>query len=128
LVVSTTNRATDAVALSIGNAVTAQSPALLSAGTLRRIGKGVSIQKFAAAGLESMLMGTESDTLRQIDNLASQLPTLDSWEEKALTRQRISELRSSGSDQSKHNFLDANVRVVISTAFKATTYLKDSVV
>jgi len=128
LVVSTTNRATDAVAVSIGNAVTAQSPALLSLGTLRRIGKGVSIQRFAAAGLEAMLMGTESDTLRQIDNLASQLATLDSWEEKALTRQKIGELRTSGGDQSKHNFLDPKVRVVVSTAFKSTTYLKDTIV
>lgn len=128
LVVSTTNRATDAVALSIGKAVIDRSPARLSDGILRRIGKGVSIQKFAATGLESMLMGTESDTLRQIDNLASQLPTLDSWEEKALTRQKIGELRTSGGDQSKLNFLDPKVRVVTSTAFKATTYLKDTVV
>lgn len=128
LVVSTTNRATDAVALSIGNAVTGQSPARLGDGILRRIGKGVSIQKFAAGDLESMLMGTESDTLRQIDNLARQLPTFDSWEEKALTRQKISELRTSGGDQSKNNFLDPQVRVIVSTAFKATTYLKDAIV
>ena len=128
LVVSTTNRATDAAALSIGSATTDQSPALLSDGILRRIGKGVSLQKFAADGLESMLMGTESETLRQIDHFAGQLQTLETWEEKALTRQKISELRTSGGDQSKRNFLDPKVRVVISTAFKATTFLKDPIV
>lgn len=128
LVVSTTNHATDAVALSIGKATLSQSPHRIATGTIRRVGKGVSIQTFAAAGLEAMLTGTESETLRRIDDLASQLRMFDTWEEKALTRQQIGELRTSGGDQSKQNFLDPKIRALVSTAFKATTYLKDTIV
>ncbi|MDX1930101.1 MAG: AAA domain-containing protein, partial [Pirellulaceae bacterium] len=40
-------------------------------------------------------------------------------------RKQIGELRSATGDQSKRNFLDSEVRVVITTAFKATTFLKD---
>ena len=125
LVVSTTNRATDAVALSIGNAARSRSSVELDEGRLLRIGKGASIRSFAAADLESMLMGTESEVLHKIDDLAGQLRLFDTWEEKALTRKKIGELRAGGGDQSKRNFVDPNVRVVVATAFKATSYLKD---
>jgi len=128
LVVSTTNGATDAVAVSIGNAAAERSRSHLAGGNLRRIGKGASLRSFASAGLDAMLAGTESETLRKIDELARELRTLDTWEEKALTRKRISELRSAGGDQGKHNFVDSKVRVVVTTAFKATSYLKDPVV
>ncbi len=128
LVVSTTNRATDAVALSIGNAARCKSSAELDEGKLLRIGKGASIQSFAASGLESMLMSTESEVLRKIDELAGQLRLFGTWEEKAFTRKKIGELRAGGSDQSKRHFVDPNVRVVVATAFKATSFLKDKIV
>ncbi len=97
----------------------------LDEGKLLRIGKGASIRGFAAAGLEAMLLGTESEVLHEIDDLADQLRLFDSWEEKALTRKKIAELRANGGDQSKRNFVDSNVRVVVATAFKATTQLND---
>lgn len=128
LVVSTTNRATDAVALSIGNAARSRSSTDFEEGRLLRIGKGASLQSFTAAGLESMLRGTESDVLHKIDDLAAQLRTFESWEEKALTRKEIGELRSRVGGQSKRNFIDPDVRVVVATAFKATSYLKDKLV
>jgi AAA domain/UvrD-like helicase C-terminal domain len=128
LVVSTTNRATDAVALSIGNAARSQASVELGEGKLLRIGKGASIRSFAVSDLESMLMGTESEVLHKIDDLAGQLRVFDTWEEKALTRKKIGELRSGGGDQSKRNFVDPDVRVVVATAFKATRFLKDKVV
>ncbi len=128
LVVSTTNRATDAAALSIGNAARDRSMADLNEGKLLRIGKGASIHSFATSGLETMLMGTESEALHAIDGLADQLRLFDNWEEKALTRKKIGELRAGGGDQSKRNFIDPAIRVVIGTAFKATTFLKDKVV
>ena len=125
LVVSTTNRATDAVALSTGDAVRDRAGAELTAGKLLRIGKGASLQSFVKRGLESMLSGTESETLHQIDTLAHQLALFDSGEEKALVRQQIGHLQAGMRDASKRAFVDPNVRVVIATAFRATLFLSD---
>ena len=79
LVVSTTNRATDAVALSIGNA--ARSSDDFQAGRLLRVGKGASLRDFKSLGLEVMLRGTESDYLHRVEDLAEQLDRQDSWED-----------------------------------------------
>ena len=128
LVVSTTNRATDAVALSIGEAATVHCPDLLSDDSLLRIGKGASYQTFVRRDFDSMLRGTESQVLSQIDELAGQLQLFDTWEEKALTRKQIGELRTTGNDRSNQIFVDPDKRVVIATAFKAMTFLKDETV
>ena len=128
LVVSTTNRATDAVALSIGQAVRDRIPEALHNTEILRIGKGASLQAFRDASLDSMLRGTESDLMCQIEELAQQLPLLDSWEEKALTRNQIAKLRAEGGDQSRRIFVDSAVRVVVSTAFKAIKSVDDEMV
>ncbi|TWT96315.1 AAA domain-containing protein [Neorhodopirellula pilleata] len=128
LVVSTTNRATDAVAIAIGDAAKEFCPDLLEQETILRIGKGAAYQSFTEKKLDPMLRGTESDVLSRIDQLTQQLQGLESSEEKALTRKRIVELRTSGNDQSSHIFVDADRRVVIATAFKAMSYLKDETI
>jgi superfamily I DNA and RNA helicase len=128
LVVSTTNKATDAVALSLGEAAKDKCIHELDSETLPRIGKGASYQAFVTRQLESMLAGTESEILSKIDGLAQQLPLFDSWEEKALTRKQIGELRTSGNDQSHRIFVDPNKRVVVATAFKAMSYLNDDTI
>lgn len=128
LVVSTTNRATDTVALSIGKAAQCKSCKALEAGDLLRIGKGASFRAFQDASLESMLRGTESEILSRIDGLAQQLQLFDAWEDKALTRKQITELRTSGSDQSRRVFIDPAVRVVVATAYKAMSFLDDEIV
>lgn len=123
LVVSTTNRATDAAALSIGKAAIGKHDEALENAQLLRIGKGASFAAYRDAGLESMLQGTEAQVLDQIDELAKQIPSLEHWEDKALARKQISELRVSGSDQSRRVFVAPEVRVVASTAFKALNLL-----
>ena len=128
LVVSTTNRATDAVALSIGRAAARFCPEELASDTLLRIGKGASYKTFVNEGLDAMLRGTESELLSRIDGLAQQLPLFDSWEDKALTRKQIGELKASGDDQSRRIFIDPEKRVVVSTAFKAMSFLRDGLV
>ena len=125
LVVSTTNRATDAVALSLGNAAKSKCRSELDNGRLLRIGKGASYQTFVNQELESMLRGTEAETLSKIDGLSQQLPLFESWEDKALTRKQIGELRAGGNDQSKRVFVDPDVRVVVATAFKAMAFLNE---
>ncbi len=123
LVVSTTNRATDAVALSIGQAVRTRTLTDLDEGRLLRIGNGASLQQFKLAGLDSMLRGTESEVLVKIDELAGQLRLFDTWEEKALTCKQIAELRMRPSGNANHNFVDPEVRVAVCTAFKAMSLL-----
>lgn len=122
LVVSTTNRATDAVALSIGRA--ARSLGLdLKAAAIRRIGKGASFKKFESERLSALLKGTETEYLAQIEALSITLARTEEPEAKAVIRLEIKEIRQAMLDAAKRNFLDANVQVVVSTAFKASTFL-----
>ncbi len=128
LVVSTTNRATDAVAFAIGNAARSNSDTALEDGQLLRIGKGASIHSFTTVGLGEMLRGTESESLTKIHELSGQLKLFDTWEEKALTRKQIGDLRTNCDDKSKRIFVDPHVRVVVSTAFKAMSFLKNDLI
>lgn len=128
LVVSTTNRATDAVAVSLGAAARELSPSSLNGMELLRIGKGASPETFARAHLLEMLAGTETKTLDDIAELMRQLPLIDSWEEKAFARKRIGELREGLVDQSRHLFAHSEVRVVVATAFKALQLLDQDMI
>ena len=128
LVISTTNKATDAAALALGNAATQRHPDYLTDETLLRIGKGASYQTFVARKMDALLAGTESETLSKIDGLAQALPLSDSMEEKALTRNQISQLKMSSNDRSNRLFVDPKVKVVVATAFKAMSLLEDSTV
>ncbi len=123
LVISTTNRATDAAAIAIGNAAKNVANAELRAGELLRIGKGASLKAFETACLTDMLRGTETEYLARIDELFAELARAKAFEEKALLRKQMRELRLEMKDAAKRNFLDNSVRVVVGTAFKATTFL-----
>lgn len=124
LVVSTTNRATDAAALSIGRASKDVAPTELSNSSLLRIGKGASLQRFESENLEAMLRGTETIFLAQIEKFVQELARASDSETKALIRKQIKELREQMRDAAQRNFLDEEVRVVVATAFRATTFLK----
>ena len=124
LVVSTTNRATDAAAISIGRAAKNHASELLQIGSLLRIGKGASLTKFESENLSSMLKGTETAFLSRIDELSAELARTEVSERKAVIRLKIKNLRDEMRDASKINFLNKNVRVVVSTAFKASLFLR----
>jgi superfamily I DNA/RNA helicase len=122
LVVSTTNRATDAVALSIGRAAKKLGINLAS-GKIRRIGKGASYKKYAAEQLHDLLAGTETDFLEQVEALAIELSATEDAQGKAILRMRIKNLLSQMVDSGRRNFINREVKVVVSTAFKASMYL-----
>ena len=61
LIVSTTNKATDAVAKSIGTAAKQLTPNLLNDHQLLRIGKGASFREFNDAGLIATTRISETD-------------------------------------------------------------------
>ncbi len=123
LVVSTTNRATDAAAISIGRAAKQVASAELNSSQLLRIGKGASLKRFEEEDLTAMLRGTETEFLAQIEALMLELARCTSSETKAMIRKQIKDLRKEMLDAAQRNFLDENVRVVVATAFRATTFL-----
>jgi superfamily I DNA/RNA helicase len=124
LVVSTTNRATDAAAIEIGRAVRQVLPGELKQGHVLRTGKGASIGLFEKESLEAMLKGTETDYLRQIEALVDELRKAKTAEEKALLRKRIQDIRHLMKGASEQTFLDARNRVLVSTSFRAMGFLQ----
>jgi superfamily I DNA/RNA helicase len=123
LVVSTTNRATDEVAISIGKATKELSPASIGEGLIRRIGKSADFRAFEKQELGFLLEGTETELLVQIGELNQKLAKAESHEEKAAFRQQIQALRRQTKDNAFGIFLSSEVKVVVSTAFKAITLL-----
>ena len=75
-----------------------------------------------------MLQGTESDTLAKIDKLSNELQQLENMEEKALARKQIAQLKTGANDRSAKHFVNPDVRVVVSTAFKAMSMLQNAAV
>lgn len=128
LVVSTTNKATDAAALAIGKAALATSPRAIEDGRVLRIGKGASHEAYAAYGLTGLLRGTETDLLRQIGSLTRDLEKAPTHEERAVLRNQVQELRRRMKDSAFNIFVAPEVKVVVATAFKAVTLLRDSTV
>ena len=124
LVVSTTNRATDAVAIAIGRAAKHSAPGDLATSRLLRVGKGASLQRFQSEQLLAMLTGTETEFLADIERLAVQLAQEIDPENKALLRNQIKDLRTQMRDAAKLHFLDKSARVVVGTAFRAMMCLR----
>ena len=127
LVVSTTNQATDSVAVSIGNAIRKMGSAASSVdrGEVLRVGKGAAWQAFHKSKLISMLRGTESALLASMEALSKKLAAAEGGQDRAVLRMEIQQLREACSDRSKRVFFDSDVRVVVATAFKAVALIKD---
>ena len=128
LVVSTTNRATDEVALAIGRAVKSGSPQLLSEGKILRIGKSAGYARYKENNLLELLQGTETDLLHQISLLQHKLQGLENPEERAVLRKQIQELLKKMKSSSLDHFISPHVKVVVATVFKATALLNDQAI
>ncbi len=125
LVVSTTNKATDAAALAIGKAALAASSRVLVEGRILRIGKGTDYHDYAVRGLTWLLRGTETELLRQIASLTHDLEKASTHEARAVLREQVQELRRRMKDSAFNIFTSPEARVVVSTAFKAISLLSD---
>ncbi len=124
LVVSTTNQATDAVAISIGAAAQEISARELPAGKLVRLGRGTQIEPFNRLGLMDMLGGNDLPPLQRNESLSKELGQSSDGLEKAFLRQQLSDVRQSVQSSAQRSFLDREVRVVVTTAFKALNLLR----
>lgn len=132
LVVSTTNKATDEVALSIGRAVLQPHDRSFHEGRVVRVGKGARLESFEGAGLATLLTGgatselfgaVKADLIRQRDELKQALDAAQAHEEKAQINQRIKSLERQLADDAALIFTSQEFRVVVATAFKATSLL-----
>jgi KaiC/GvpD/RAD55 family RecA-like ATPase len=122
LVVSTTNVATDEVALSIGESAGSN----LKPGHILRIGKGAKVKKFQQKQLEVLLKETEVDLLLAIAECQAQLKATRDSVAKANLRRLVKELQRKMKDAGKRVFEDEHVQVVVSTAYNAVRLLADS--
>src|SRR5947209_3667972 len=93
LVVSTTNKATDAAALAIGRAAMTSAPHAVESGGVLRIGKGAEHAAYASQGLTAILRGTETELLNEVGSLSRLLDKAQQPEERALIRSRMQALR-----------------------------------
>jgi superfamily I DNA/RNA helicase len=121
LIVSTTNKATDGAAISLGQAIKKRDTKL--EGQVIRVGKGANFQEFDARGVTNLLDGTEIDIRRSIGQLAHKLRATMDAEERAVLRNTIQQLKRSMKESSLRAFLDQPRRVVVTTAFNAVLTL-----
>jgi hypothetical protein len=128
LVVSTTNKATDAAALAIGKAAVATSPLAAQEGRILRIGKGADYENYKSNALAGMLRGTETELLRQIGSATRELEKSPTHEQRAVLRRNLQDLRRQIKDSSFNVFASPDVKVVVATAFKAISLLSDPAV
>lgn len=130
LVVSTTNKATDEAALSIGKVADKLHCPLLEQGCILRVGKGARLEAYKLAGLTALLTGgktgnlfsqVKEELIRQRDLLKQALDTAQAQEEKAVINQKIKVVERQLADETALVFGSPQFKVVVATAFKATT-------
>lgn len=132
LVVSTTNKATDEVALSIGKGVRKACNALIEEGRVRRIGKGARLESFEQQNLAALLTGgtaldllgsIKAELIRQRDELKRALEEAQAHEEKAQINLKIKALERQLGDDAALVFGSHEFKVVVATAFKTTSLI-----
>lgn len=117
LVASTTNRATDAIALSIGAALQEQCRDVDPA-TVCRIGSGADIERYREKGLEAMLVGGIALQRRRLAALLRAHERAVDPVERARLWSQIHDVRRALSAGCV-SIADAKSRVVVATAFAA---------
>lgn len=121
LIVSTTNKATDEVALSVGKALRSKGVPV-GRELVSRIGAGADVERFRAEGLEELVAGGEAWAHRRLSQLlrehsAAVEPSIRAqlWVQIQAIRQALSTGRS--------GVADTGSRVVVATTFAAVRYL-----
>ncbi len=130
LVVSTTHRATDEVALSVGAALRVGGRGERGGGdddalpvNVCRVGRGGRYADFADRGLACMLRGGGGDDLAQQDALRDRLSGLRDGEDRAMLRLELSDLMDVPGAGTSGPFLDPRVRGVVMTVAGALNRL-----
>jgi len=123
LVISTTNRATDGVAVSIGRGYKQRA---ISLDGITRVGTGGNSATFEAEGLQSILPPSQDSLRKLLARLLRDRERAETDEERAELQLRIQETRRELKVGSP--FLDPEVRVVICTLHYAMNQLSGEVI
>lgn len=124
LVVSTTNLATDAVALKIGEGIRQRNLPHLDEGKVYRLGKGTQLSSFKRAKLIRMLYD-DTELLDELERLKDELAKCQDETQKAQLALEIADITRMMDDPVKYHFLNENTKSIICTAFKATRMVVD---
>lgn len=125
LVVSTTNRATDGVTLSIARAILDSDPGAALKDRLVRVGSGADLERFVPERLTGLLAGGEVGLRQQLLALRRQRARSSMPSERAVLSARLQEVRRALEGCSREVFLTDSCRVVVTTAFNALRQLTD---
>ena len=115
LVVSTTNKATDGVAISIGRQTRNLNPQLLS--QVRRLGSGADVARYQPEGLVGLLEGSVALARWRYSDLKRRHDASHDPEERAQLMAEIQVVRRSLSTGG--SLVTSSARVVVTTAFMA---------
>lgn len=122
LVISTTNDATDAAALSIGRALPGiphdVSPVV-------RVGRGARYRRYAEANLHYILESREHELRNQIEGVRAQLEREPAAAERARLRRWLGELVRELRGAAAAAVRDARRRVLVTTAFHAMSFVAE---
>lgn len=127
LVLSTTNRATDEAAVSIGRAIRRLDPDAGMSGRIVRVGSGADFRRYHEVGLEDLLVGGETALRRQLSALLHERDLAVDAEERARINQRINHLRRMIRENTRRIFMDGDTRAVVATVYNAARHLTDEV-
>jgi superfamily I DNA/RNA helicase len=119
LVVSTTNQATDGVAIQIGRRL---GDSGIDSSVAVRLGSGSNYEEFEKAGLEKMISGTERDLRREIAALRRRLKTEENAVERARLQLQLQETQKALTEAGEV-FGNTKKSVVVCTAYGAIARL-----
>lgn len=119
LVVSTTNRATDEVAIGIARELRKASPSRRLTPDLIRLGRGSHFHSYREAGCPEVLDGSESTWLRKIADLREEVESTRKPELRARINAEIKDLQRELKTASSDAVSSPLRRTVVTTAFHA---------
>lgn len=123
LVVSTTNDATDQVAISVGRAAGALHR--IDPGAILRVGRGARYRSYEQAGQRDLLQGGEHELRRQIEQQRTKIEAAQHPIDRARLRHHLSALVRQLRNASSAALRERHHRVLVTTAFQALSYVLD---
>ena len=123
LIVSTTNRALDAVAIELGKAAQKVVPSDLENARLLRVGKGAKHTTYENEGLLKLLEGSDVQLMKRLEELRNQWERTVDPNERLKLKRIIEAVRLQMRDAWKIDFLDPQKKVICTTVFGAVLML-----
>lgn len=117
LVVSTTNHATDGVAIEIGRAVRRLAPEFYLKDVVLRIGRSADVERYRAAGMTDLLFDPDAPERSELSSALKKIGLIVDAKTRAAAKMKIFDLRRSISDAGQK--FNSDVRVIVTTVYGA---------